>query len=42
MRGEKEIQASKLTLAAEQLVQAACEHVESTSLTIGRETVESW
>jgi cell division protein FtsB len=41
MRGEKEIQASKLTLAAEQLVQAACEHVESTSLTIGRETVES-
>ena len=31
---------SKLTIAAEELIKAACSHVESTSLTIGKETVE--
>jgi hypothetical protein len=32
---------SKLTLAAEELIKAACCHVESTSLAFGQETVES-
>jgi hypothetical protein len=31
---------SKLAIAAEELIKAACSHVESTSLTIGKETVE--
>lgn len=31
---------SKLAMAAEELIKAACSHVESTSLTIGKETVE--
>jgi hypothetical protein len=32
--------ASKLANAAEELIKAACSHVESTSLSVGRETVE--
>jgi hypothetical protein len=31
---------SKLATAAEELIKAACSHVETTSLTIGKETVE--
>ena len=35
-----ELNSSKLAIAAEELIKAACTHVESTSLSIGRETVE--
>ena len=31
---------SKLAMAAEELIKAACSHVESSSLTLGKETVE--
>ena len=31
---------SKLAIAAEELIKAACSHVETTSLTLGKETVE--
>jgi hypothetical protein len=31
---------SKLATAAEELIKAACTHIESTSLTMGKETVE--